>query len=337
MPGRTPLRALVAGLTLTTGALLLSPLPASAAAQTKSIPVGDHPYDVALAQSLGEAFVVDQDSVTVVSLLTQRPLATIPTQGTNQNAIALVRSSTHAYVTDFDSANLVDVDTELRQVARRIDVGKGAVDVAKVNTPKGQRAYVARRDAKQVVVVQTSSSKVVSRITVPGNPETVTAAPGGKDVWVGSGNEGRVWVVDTSTGKVRKTIKITKVGPVASVAFAPDGKHAAVTGPGGLGVVRASKGALAAFVPTPSLFPHSPGPNPGPVAYNGSGSRLLAVDSTFPDVPQQGSVAVVETKHYRVKDQVPTGVEPVGLAVDTKRDVAYTANYGDDTITSYYP
>lgn len=331
------LRPLAAGLVLSTaGMVLTGPAPASAATTTHTVAVGSHPFDVAVSQSLGEAFVVNDGSVSVVSLLTHRALAEVPTGGTNQNAIALVRNDTRAYLTDFDGTSVVDLDTETRQVAGHIAVGDGAVDVARANTAHGQRAYVARLHAKQLAVVQTSTDQVVQRIALPQEPQTVTTAPGGKTVAVGSANQGRVYLVDTGTGKRRKTIKLDRVGPVASIAFAPGGKRMWVAGLGGIAVVNSSSGKTVTVLPIGKVFPDSDAPNMGPIAFNDSGSRLLVVDSTFPDAPGRGSVSVVDTRRYRVTSQVATGVEPEGLAMDNERHVAYVADYADDTVTYFH-
>jgi YVTN family beta-propeller protein len=331
------LTALVATAALAVPALVgLTPSAAAAppvSQATGTVTVGSNPYDVAVAQNLGQAFVVNDGSVSVVSLLTHRQLATVGTGvGHGQNGIALLGRNTHAYITNFETTKVLDFDTETRTVKRSITVGAGAVDVAKANTPKGQRAYVALLPSNRLVGIRASTGRIVQRITLPQAPQTVTAAADGRTVWVGSAESGRVYVVNTSTGGVTRTIRVDRAGPVSSIAFTPDGKRAWVAGLGGVSVVDVVSGRTVKFLPILSLFT-SDGPNMGPVALTGSGRQALVVDSTFPDEPGPGTVTVVDTRTFKVLEHVRTGMEPVGLAVDAKRRTAFATNYADDTLS----
>ncbi|MET0693963.1 MAG: YncE family protein [Propionibacteriaceae bacterium] len=328
--------------TLLTGTAAASPvvtaakLPSTKAPTTKAVAVGSNPYDIAISQVLGQAFVVNDGSVSVVSLLTHRELAEFNTGGFHgQNAIALMQGNTLGYVTDFNLKTVAVFDTETRKLRQRIPVGVGAVDVVKANTPHGQRAYVALMPSNEVVAISTSTGKVTQRIKLPYGPQTLTTAPGGKSLWVGSSNSGQVWVINTRTGQKTKTINVTAGGPISSIAFAPGGKRAWVAGLGGISIVNVKTGKTVKFLPILKVFPNSDGPNTGPVTFNAKGTKAFVVDSTFPDEPERGTVSVVNTKTYRVGAQIRTGIEPVGMAVDAKRNTAYVANYAEDTVTYF--
>lgn len=126
--------------------------------EPRTVSVGSNPYDVAISQKLGKAFVVLDGAVSVVSLLTQRQLDEFSTNGFHgQNSIALVRRETEGYITNYDKDTVVVFDTETHTVRRQIRVGYGAVDVTKANTPAGQRAYVAFDESNRLIGIQTAT------------------------------------------------------------------------------------------------------------------------------------------------------------------------------------
>lgn len=339
-------RRLVGSLTAATMLALTVGLPVPARAEpttsqpskpplTRTVAVGSKPYDVAISQNLGKAFVVDEGAVSTVSLLTQRVLGKFTTLGVHgQNAIALMRGSTEGYITNYDKDLVVVFDTETEEILRYITVGKGAVDVAKVNTPVGQRAYVAFSNDNKLVSIRPETGKVVQTVKLPHGSQTLTSGPGGKTVWAGSSYDGHVYVVNAATGKMTKSINVSRSGPVTSIAFAPGNKKAWIAGLGGISVVDTKTGKTLKFVSITKLF-SADGPNMGSVALTGSGRYALVENSTFPDVPQTGEIAMLDTKTYKVVTRIATGVEPEALAIDTKRNVAYVPNYADNTVTYF--
>ena len=108
-----------------------------------------------------------------------------------------------------------------------------------------------------------------------------------------------------------------------------------VSGLGGVSVVNVASGKLLAFVPISRIFPHATDLNAGPLALNSSGTAALVLNSTFPDNPASGTVAVINTRTLRVTSRIRVGTEPTGLAIDGKRITAYVTNFQDDTV-SYF-
>jgi YVTN family beta-propeller protein len=308
---------------------------ASARPVTHSIAVGSNPYAVAISQRLGNAYVVNDGSISVISLTSHKELDEFGTGGFHgQDAIALVRNDSRGYVTNVDSKNLVVFDTGTDQVTGTITVGTGASDVVRAASPAGQVAYVGYTSGRHLTAISTRSGTVTATVRLPSGTQTLRTAPGGRLVWAGDSQSGRVFVVDTATNKVVRTIKVDRSGPVTSIAFAPGGKRAWVAGLGGVSVVSAATGKTVKFLPILRLF-SSRSPNMGAVAFARSGRYALVENSTFPDSPQRGQVAAVDTRTYRVAWQVSTGAEPLDLAVDQVRNVAYTPNYADDTLTYF--
>lgn len=274
----------------------------------------------------------------MVSLLTQRELAEFGTGGfQGQNSIALMRGSRQRYITNNLSTRVVVFDTETQEVIRRISVGYGAVDVVRANTPTGERAYVLRNKpaaphgptANELVKIETSTGAVMSRVRLTNFAYTLTTAPGGKSVWVGSNFDGTIWKVSISTGRIIGTVKVTNSGPVSSIAFAPGGKRAWISGLGGVSVVDVKTGKTIKFITAPKIFPG--GPQLGTIDLNASG-RYAFVENSDPTTSQ---IAAVDTKTYKVSWRVRTGSQSESFALDKVRGAAYVPNYNDDTVTYF--
>jgi DNA-binding beta-propeller fold protein YncE len=71
----------------------------------------------------------------------------------------------------------------------------------------------------------------------------------------------------------------------------------------------------------------------GDVVLTRHGHYALVENSTFPDEPRRGQVTAINTRTGRIVWRVRTGIEPTTMAVDHARNVAYTSNYADDTLT----
>jgi DNA-binding beta-propeller fold protein YncE len=337
--------ALVAG-SATAGVAAAAPSarPSSAAKPpaTHLVTVGSNPYAVAVSQSLGKAFVVNDGGISVVSLLTHRQLDDFNTEGFHgQNSVALVQRNTQGYITNNLRDDVTIFDTETHTVTGHVKVGYGAVDVVKVNTPKGQRAYVLTTEpagldkpaVNSVVAIATKTGKVVQRTKLPSFAFSLAAEPGGRRVWVGSNDDGRLWQVDTTSGRVVRTVKPSGAGPVTGLAFAPGGQRLWVSGLGGVSVLRTSSGRTVKDIPAPKVFPGFP--QLGDIQLNGSGRQAFVENSVDTSGPDQPGIAAIDTRTYKVIWRVRTGSRPQAFALDRKRGVAYVPNYDDDTVTYF--
>jgi YVTN family beta-propeller protein len=206
-------------------------VPAAFGSPTRSVTigVGTHPYAVAVAAHLGEAFVADDFSVSVIDTSTRRVVATIPTGAHDQTSIAMAGDDTAAYVGAFHSEDLTVINTRRRTVARKVHVGAGAVDIVVADPVVGQRAYVAQLPQNRIAVIRTSDDTVVGYTSLPHGPQTLTTTPGSRDVWVGSSYSGQIWDLSTSNARVRRTLDVTNStfpdNPATGQVRTIDGKH----------------------------------------------------------------------------------------------------------------
>ncbi|HYP44035.1 MAG TPA: YncE family protein [Propionibacteriaceae bacterium] len=328
---------------LTGSASAAPPTATTARPNTHTITVGSNPYDVAVAQNLGKAFVVNDGSVSVISLITRRHLGTFGTGGYHgQNSIALVRSNAQAYITNNLRNDVTVVDTETHRVTRHIPVGYGAVDVVKANTPNGQRAYVLtnqpaappQKGHNELVAIDTRTGKVVKRTPLPNFAYTMAVGPASKSIWVGSNYDGSIWQVRTATGKITKTLKPTQSGPVTGIAFTPGQKRAWIAGLGGVTVVDTKTGKTGKFLTAPKIFGGFPAL--GSIALNSSGRYAFAQNSVSKGPGYTSQIAAINTKTFKISWRVNTGSRSEGFSLDKTRGTAYVADYDDDTVT-YFP
>jgi YVTN family beta-propeller protein len=311
----------------------------TASPRVRTVTVGSNPTDIAVSGRRSRAYVLNDGSVSVLSLRTHRELAEVGTGFHDQTAIGLVRNGTRAYIGTFDLARMKVLNTRTLKITDKVRVGMGATAIVAARTKAGQFAYVtllsAGGSAGRVIVVRASDTKVVKRIRLSAGAQTAETTPSGKSVWVGSAIAGRIWVVSTRRQKVVRRISVMHSGPVTSIAFTANGKRAWVFGPGGVSVVRVASGRLLAFVPITRIFPHTANLNPGPIALNNTGTAALVVNSTFPDTPGRGAVAVLNTRTLRVTSKIRVGTEPIGLAIDRARHTTYVTNFQDDTVSFF--
>jgi YVTN family beta-propeller protein len=311
----------------------------AASPKVHTVTVGSNPVAVVLSDRQSRAYVLNDGSVSVLSLRTHRELAEPGTGFHDQTAIGLVRRGAAAYIGTFDLRVMKVLNTSTLKVTNTVRVGLGATAIVAAGTKKGQFAYVTRLSAGgssgRVAVVRTSNARVVKSIKLGAGAQSAEATRNGHSVWVGSAVSGRIWVLSTRLQKVVRRITVRRSGPVMSIAFTPNGKRAWVSGLGGVSVVDVASGKLLAFVPITRIFPHAADLNAGPVALNKSGTAALVVNSTFPDNPARGTVAVLNTRTLRVTSRIRVGTEPIGLAIDGKHSKAYVTNFQDDTV-SYF-
>lgn len=299
----------------------------------RTIAVGSNPSDVEISQRLRQAFVLNDGSISVVSLATKKQIAEFGTATFHRNSnLALVRNDTWGYVTNFGRKDVTVVDLRSQKVNGHILIGAPTTWVTTARTGLGERAFVSMLFPR-VFIVSTATSKVIKRIVVPEPIQTLTTRPGNVEVWGAGLQTGNIYVLNTATGRLTRTITLNQVGPASSIAFTSTGRSAWVAGPGGVAALSATTGKVLAFIPAGSIFSGSV--NTGSVAITPANSYAVVENSTFPDAPVRGTIALISTRSFKVAGRVPVGIEPIGLAIDPVTSTAYVPNYAVDTM-SYF-
>jgi YVTN family beta-propeller protein len=99
---------------------------------------------------------------------------------------------------------------------------------------QAQTAYVANAGSNSVSVIDTATNTVTATIPLASSPAPVVASPDGSRVYVGDSTfdfvngcpcpSGTVYVIDTSTNTVVRTIPLANGEDAARLAITPDGK-----------------------------------------------------------------------------------------------------------------
>lgn len=203
-------------------------------------------YGEAIAPDGKHAYVAVQnpfhgDKVSVIDTATNQVSATIKTS--NPDQVVINPSGKRLFVAD-DKGSLSVVNTTNDQVIATIHLNEPANGMAV--TPDGKRLYVTG-DSGAVTVVNLAKRKIVR--TIPGaGTGGLAISPNGRRVYVvgvdNKARQGTVSVINTTTGKVTKTIPIGDTPPTngkgryflpSEVAVTPDGKGAYVVGSYGNG------------------------------------------------------------------------------------------------------
>ena len=216
-----------------------------------SIPVGDQPWDAAMAPDGSRVYVTNQGiiptvpgSVSVIDAATNTVTTTIPV-GNGTTGIAITPDGTKAYVTNQADNTVSAIDTTTNTViGLPIAVDFSPFDVA--IAPDGTKAYVTDSFFNEtdftlvgnISIIDTATNTVVSHINLGTTlPEGIAIAPdGGKayvanfgDAFAAEPEPSSVSVVDLTTNTVSATIPIGFFNNSKNVAITPDGTRAYVT------------------------------------------------------------------------------------------------------------
>jgi len=173
-------------------------------------------------------------------------------------------------------------------------------------SPDGRLAYIARRAAGVVTVLDTSINKVVADVPIPaGPPQFIAFAPDGSRAYVSVYNAdltiNAVAVLDTRTTKLVETIPVNKK-PYA-LAVSPDQKFVYVPSHDAavIDIIDIAANKVVQSVPV--------APNPHWVTFD--------ADGTFAYIANHDSnlVSVMETASNTVIDTIDVGISPHSIAV----------------------
>ena len=188
-------------------------------------------------------------------------------------------------------------------------------------SPDGRLAYVARRDAGVVSVVDTTINKVLAEVPIPaGPPQYIAFAPDGRRAYVSVYNAdltiNAVAVLDTRTTKLLETIPVNKK-PYA-LAVSPDQKFVYVPShdSGVVDIIDIAANKVVQSVPV--------APNPHWVTFDAVGDFVYIANH------DSNVISVLETATNTVTATIPVGTSPHSLAVSPDGNqvavVCFTSN-----------
>jgi hypothetical protein len=193
----------------------------------RSIPTAAGPRSI--ESVWGKLAVVCHTAQGIVSLIAGPSLRVRRVQGRfdEPRYTAAGANARHAFVTDSGSHEVVTVDVLSGRTVARIGVGGPARHVS--IDPNYKILWVSLGSkAEEVAVVDVSrplAPRLVRRLRPPFLAHDVGIAPGGRHVWVSSGDRGALAVYDRRTGDVLR--RLPADAPPQHVTFS--GSHAYVT------------------------------------------------------------------------------------------------------------
>jgi YVTN family beta-propeller protein len=161
--------------------------------QVNTVGVGHDPYGVALAPDGRIAYVGNQgaDTVTVVDISGAAPVVSRTiTVGMHPNRLAVDPHTGTLYTADSESDSVSVVPTGAQAPRSTIDLSPyrgapvGSNPDALALSPDGDTVYVANSGNNDVDVVDTRTGRVRGMIPTSWYPTSVTASPGGRELFV---------------------------------------------------------------------------------------------------------------------------------------------------------
>jgi len=317
---------------------------------------GDGPADLALTPDARIAVVVNMrsDDVSVIDLASGKTVGRVTT-GDSPRGVAVVRGN-RAFVTNLLSNTVSVVDIAAANVVGTIRVE--SLPRAVSATSDGNIVCVTTRQPPQLVLIDTATSTVSGVVPVPTAPSAVAIARDDATAYVVSPESNKLTAVDLASAEAVRSIDI-RGGP-NDIAVSPSG--------GQLLVAKLWDSPVSVF-DTKSLAEIQKvevSPSPQSVAVAGSPLVLAVTDErkgtvaflppkeVRPERRTEDRIAASPTPQARAEDVralapgeavlleqpvfsvrgLPAGAAPRSVAIDPGRNMAYVANYGDDTVSA---
>ncbi len=187
--------------------------------------------------------------------------------------------------------------------------------------PDESKLYVTNSSAGTVSIVDIADTSIIDTLAVGTGPQGIAASPDGSRVYVVNGGDGTVSVIDSAADPA--TLLDTYVVGVTpfGCSLASEGTTLFVTNSGDntVSILLASDG-------TELATPITVGTSPRGIASSEKYTVVCNYDS--------GTISVIENAAIAADPpQVAVGLNPVAAVIDPKKEFAYVANWGSDTIS----
>jgi DNA-binding beta-propeller fold protein YncE len=192
-----------------------------------TVPTGQGPHEIAITRDGRTAVVTDYGgggaggaSLTVIDVPARRVARTIDLgEYRRPHGIAFLPGDTLVAVTSEQSRNVVIVHPASGQIRRAIPTGHDGSHMLAFGA-RAERIYTGDIGSNTVSELDVASGAYRRSFAVPPQPEAIGMPADGREVWVGSNAEGKVSVVDPSSGAVRTAAE--GFGWPYRIVFTPD-------------------------------------------------------------------------------------------------------------------
>ena len=168
----------------------------------------------------------------VIDTKKQSVEAAIDTEGTG-HWVAVLPDASKAYVANKnDKLYVTVIDLKARKIVNRVPTPNGTQGI--VSSPDGKRVVVADNGEPAILMIDTSTDKVVDKVELQGNPKSAFKpryTPDGTMILVCNQGQGQVNIIQTKD--LHGEQKVLQVGKdPMGFAVSPDGKTALVANHG---------------------------------------------------------------------------------------------------------
>jgi YVTN family beta-propeller protein len=248
--------------------------------------------------------------------------ASIPSGFSNPSEAAFSPSGAYAYITNFDSDNVMIINTSTNTVTGSITSGAFNNPTSAAFLASGAYAYVTNHGSNNVVIINTATNTVTGSITSGFDaPIRIAFSPSGTYAYVSNGNSANVVILNTATNTVTGAITPGFAIP-EGIAFSPSGTYAYVANFHSSNVVIINTATNTVTGSIPYGFS-----NPRRIVFSPSG--------TYAYVTNYGSnnIVIINTATNTVTGSITSGLNsPQGIAFFPSGTYAYVTNTGSNNV-----
>ncbi|MBI5529286.1 MAG: PKD domain-containing protein [Deltaproteobacteria bacterium] len=253
--------------------------------------------------------------------------------GSTPQGIAVSSAANLAYIAKGNGNRAVSVDTNSLSVTNNIALSDCTNPMGIAVTPNGQRTFITCMNGTgRVAAIDTNGTFVqidvngvnpgVQSIAVGSNPDGIAIRSAGDRVYAANSGSNTVSVIETSTFNVLTAIGVGNTARGAAVNPAGTRLYVANEGDDSLSVidVQSGSGGENSVLQTVDVSGSCSGPRG--VAVRPDGNRVY-VTCRFDD-----AVLVLDAANFNEVATIPTGDQPLGIAVSTSGKLAMVAETG---------
>jgi YVTN family beta-propeller protein len=306
------------------GTILLSLLvPAFAQTVVTTITVGTHPTGVGVNVRNNQIYVATSgdNTVSVIDGSTNQVTAAIPGIIFSEQ-VAINPTTNHIYAGEFETSNIAAIAAGTQQVSQiqvTTQPGPTSSQSVVVNS-KTNRVYVCSNN--QIVVIDGSTNKVVTNIPV-NLCDFALGVDNVRNLIYAGTLDRTLAVIDGSTNQVVNTFNLNVgLGLPVSVAVDTLNNRVAIAASSANGMIEVIDGSTGAEIGEVSGLS-----SPNTVVFTPGGKLMLITEGGA------NNLRFASAQTFKVKATVAVGQLPIGLAINPVTNLAYVANFTDDTVS----
>jgi len=290
--------------------------PANGQTITK-LPVGRGPHELAISPDGRTAFVANfgrfgvypagdtmhtraGNTVTVLDLST-RSVKTTYDFGTHtgQHGVATSKDGSRVWLTSETPNALLEIEAATGKLLHVWPTNQQRTHLV-VPSPDEKRFYITNTVSGSLTIVDRATGAAKTVAIGPG-AEGVTVAPNGREVWVATRNDSKIFVVNTATDAIVESFSSAGEGP-QRIQFTPDGSQVWASN------VRSNTLTVFDAKTRKLLGTVSVGAGPAGIVFSPDGKHgYFALSGA-------NQIAVIDVPDRKVLRTIVTGVEPDGIA-----------------------